>query len=42
MNELEFCKVCGSLKPVDGVCDVCYDRKEVQVSGPPEKNFESE
>lgn len=51
MTELEFCKVCGSLKPVEGVCDACYNRmyeelrekyERVVNSGPPKKNFESE
>ena len=23
-TELELCKVCGSLKPVEGPCDSCY------------------
>ena len=51
MHELEFCKVCGSTKPVDGVCDYCYDKlyeelrekyERVVASGPPEKNFDPE
>lgn len=54
MTELEFCKVCGSLKPEDGQCDVCYNKageqlkakyewvKKVQKSGGPKKNLDSE
>ena len=51
MHELEFCKVCGSTKPVDGVCDYCYDKlyeelrekyERVVASGGPKKNLDSE
>lgn len=53
MIELEFCKVCGSVKHVEGPCDVCYNReaeqiraqyewaKKVQKAGPPKKNSKS-
>ena len=51
MIELEFCKVCGSVKHVEGPCDVCYNRmyeelrekyERVVASGGPKKNFDSE